>query len=121
MGWAGARGLLGPSMKTIGIVHDDPDVTPTDKIRYDAGVVVSRPIQPEGEFGVLELAGGRCAVVTYKGHYQGLGQVYQRIYGGWLPKSGYELRDAPAFEEYLNSPRNTRPEDLVTVIHVPLE
>jgi AraC family transcriptional regulator len=121
MGWAGARGLVGPSMKTIGIVHDDPDVTPADKIRYDAGLVVSRPVQPEGEFGVLELAGGRCAVATHKGSYQGLGQVYQRIYGGWLPKSGYELRDAPAFEEYLNSPRNARPEDLVTVIHVPLE
>lgn len=78
-------------------------------------------LQPEGEFGLLGLPGGRCAVVTYEGPYPGLGPVYQRIYGGWLPGSGYELRDAPAFEEYLNSPRNAKPEDLVTVIHVPLE
>ena len=38
----------------------------------------------------------------------------------WLPKSGRLLRDAEAFEEYLNSPMNTRPEDLLTRIHVPL-
>jgi AraC family transcriptional regulator len=108
-------------MNTIGIVHDDSDVTPTDKIRYDAGAVVNRPVQAEGEFDVLELARGHCAVVTHTGPYQDLGHVYQRIYGGWLPRSGYELRAAPAFDEYLNSPRNARPKDLVTVIHVPLE
>ncbi len=120
MAWAGMRGLLGPGMTTIGIVHDDPDVTPADKVRYDAAVTVSRPVQPEGEFGVMEIAGGSYAVVTHKGPYGGLGKTYQRIYGGWLPKSGYQLRDMPAFEQYLNSPRDTRSEDLLTLIHVPI-
>ena len=120
MAWAGMRGLLGPSMKLIGIVHDDPDVTPPDKVRYDAAVAVNRPVQPEGEFGVMEIAGGSYAVVTHKGPYDGLGKTYQRVYGGWLPKSGYRLRDVPAFEQYLNSPRDTKPEDLLTLIHVPL-
>ena len=31
-----------------------------------------------------------------------------------------ELRDVPCFELYLNSPQNARPEDLLTVIHVPV-
>ena len=120
MAWAGMRGLLGPGMKLIGIVHDDPDVTPPDKVRYDAAVAVDRPVQPEGEFGVMEIAGGSYAVVLNKGPYDGLGKTYQRVYGGWLPKSGYRLRDVPAFEQYLNSPRDTKPEDLLTLIHVPL-
>lgn len=120
MGWAGMRGLLGPGMKLIGIVHDDPDVTPADKVRYDAAVTVSRPVQAAGEFGVMELAGGSYAVFTHKGPYDGLGKTYQRIYGGWLPRSGYSVRDVPAFEQYLNSPRDTAPEDLVTLIHVPV-
>jgi AraC family transcriptional regulator len=120
MAWAGMRGLLGPNMRLIGIVHDDPDVTPPDKVRYDAAVTVNRPVQPEGEFGVMELAGGSYAVVMHKGPYEGLGKTYQRIYGDWLPKSGYRLRDVPAFEQYLNSPQNTKPKDLVTLIHVPL-
>jgi AraC family transcriptional regulator len=121
MAWAGMRGLLGPNMKMIGIVHDDPDVTASGKLRYDAAVTVNRPVQPEGDFGVSELAGGRYAVVTHKGPYDGLAKSYQRLYGGWLPKSGYHLRDTPAFEQYLNSPQNTKPDELLTLIHLPLE
>jgi AraC family transcriptional regulator len=120
MSWAGMLGLLGPQMRMIGIVHDDPDITPADKVRYDAAVVVNRPVQPEGEFGVTELPGGKYAVFSHHGPYDSLGKTYQRIFGGWLPKSGRELRDAETFEEYLNSPGNTRPEDLLTRIHVPL-
>jgi AraC family transcriptional regulator len=121
MSWAGRHGLLGPGMKLLGLVHDDPDVTPPDKVRYDAAVTVSRPVQPEGEFGVMEIPGGSYAVYTHKGPYEGLGKAYQRIYGGWLPQSGRALRDSPPFEEYVNSPMDTRPEELVTVLHVPLE
>ena len=120
MSWAGMRGLLGPRMRTIGIVHDDPEVTPADKVRYDAAVVVNRPVEPEGEFGVTEIPGGKYAVFMHRGSYETLGQTYNRFCGAWLPKSGYEARDAEAFEEYLNSPMNTKPEDLVTRIHIPL-
>jgi AraC family transcriptional regulator len=120
MQWAGMRGLLGPGMKLIGIVYDDPDVTPPDKVRYDAAVTVTRPVQPEGEFGVTELPGGTYAVFTHKGPYSGLGKTYQKIFGGWLPGSGRQVRDTPAFEQYLNSPQDTRPEDLLTLICVPL-
>ena len=121
MTWAGMRGLLGPGMKLLGMVHDDPDVTPPDKVRYDAAVTVNRPVRPEGEFGVMEFPGGSFAVVTHKGPYETLGKAYQRVYGGWLPQSGYTLRDVPAFEQYLNSPRDTKPDDLLTLIHLPLD
>jgi len=120
MMWAGMRGLLGPGMKMIGIVHDDPDVTPGDKVRYDAAVVVTRPVAPEGDFGVVELPGGAYAVFTHRGPYEQLGATYQKIFGGWLPGSGRQLRDTPSFEQYVNSPRDARPEDLITLIHVPL-
>ena len=120
MSWAGMRGLLGPQTRMIGVVYDDPGVTPADKVRYDAAVVVNRPVQPEGEFGVTELPGGKYAVFTHRGSYETLGTTYQRFFGGWLPNSGSEVRDAEVFEEYLNSPMNTKPEDLVTRIHAPL-
>jgi len=120
MMWAGMRGLLGPGMRMLGIVHDDPEVTPPEKLRYDAAVAVNRPVEPQGEFGITELAGGRYAVATHRGPYESLGQTYQRLYGNWVPRNGHELRDVPAFEEYLNSPQNTRPEDLVTRIWLPI-
>ncbi len=120
MSWAGMRGLLGPDTKLIGIVHDDPDVTPPGRVRYDAAVTVSRPVQPEGDFGLLELAAGKYGVLLHKGPYELLGKAYQKIYGSWLPGSGYSVRDVPAFEQYLNSPQDTKPEDLLTLIHVPV-
>ena len=121
MAWAGPRGLFGPGMRMLGVVHDDPGITPPDKIRYDACMVVTRPVQPEGEVGVMELAGGKYAKILHKGPYEKLNDTYQKIYGVWLPKSGYAVRDVPGFEEYLNSPMNARPEDLLTAIYVPVE
>jgi AraC family transcriptional regulator len=120
MSWAGMRGLLGPGMRMIGVVHDAPEITPPEKLRYDAAVAVSRPVEPQGEFGVTELAGGRYAITTHRGPYENLSQTYRALFGAWLPDSGHEVRDTPAFEEYLNSPQTAKPEDLLTRIWLPL-
>jgi AraC family transcriptional regulator len=118
--WAGPRGLFGPATKFIGVSYDDPQITPPEKLRYDAAMTVSRLVQPEGEFGVMEIAGGEYATFLHKGPYETLGRAYQALLGGWLPQSGRELRDAPCFEVYLNSPQGTPPEELLTLIHVPV-
>jgi AraC family transcriptional regulator len=118
--WAGMRGLIGPASRFLGISWDDPEITPPDRLRYDAAITLAGPIQPEGEFGVTELAGGEYATLLHKGPYENLSATYRLIFGAWLPLSGRELRDVPCFELYLNSPQNARPEDLLTVIHVPI-
>jgi AraC family transcriptional regulator len=46
--------------------------------------------------------------------------AYQWLYGTWLVQSGEEPADAPVFEEYLNSPRDTAPADLLSDIYLPL-
>jgi AraC family transcriptional regulator len=120
MSWAGPRGLLGPHMKIIGLVHDDPEVTPPDKIRYDACLVVGEHLKPQGEVAVQEIAGGEYAIATHRGPYDRLGQTYARLCGEWLPASGREAGDRPCFEVYRNSPQNARPEDLLTDIYMPL-
>ncbi len=118
--WAGPQGLIGPQTMMLGVCHDDPDVTPPDKIRYDACLTVAASVQPEGEVGVQEVEGGEYAVVIHRGPYEKLSESYARLCGNWLPNSGRELRSAPAFEVYRNSPHDTPPEDLITEIHLPL-
>ena len=118
--WAGPRGLFGPAMRFLGIAWDDPQITPPDKLRYDAAITVSRPVEPEGEIGVTEIAGGEYATLLHKGPYETLGLSYAALLGAWLPASGRELRDAPCFELYLNSPQTVQPRELLTVIHAPL-
>lgn len=117
--WAGPKGILGRGTKMLGIVHDDPEVTPPDRVRYDVCIIVADSFQPEGEIGLQEIR-GEYAVATHVGPYETLGAAYGRLCGQWLPQSGRELRSAPPFEVYRNSPHDSRPEELLTDIHLPL-
>jgi AraC family transcriptional regulator len=102
--WAGARNLLGPQSKFIGISHDDPDVTPTDKCRYDACVTVPEGTKPEGEVSVTELSTGNYAVLRFEGKAEEIKSAYDFLYGKWMPKSSYQPADSPCYEVYLNDP-----------------
>ena len=117
----GKEGLIGPDSRFIGVCHDDPEVTPPEKIRYDACVTVDGDFQAEGEVGVQTLPGGEFAVVTHIGPYEKLSQTYAALFGQWLPQSGRELRSEPCLEFYLNDPEGTEPEELLTDIYAPLE
>ncbi len=119
--FAGPKGLLTGQTEFIGVSHDDPAVTPEDKLRYEACITLEREVKPEGEVGVQTLPGGRYAVFTHRGPYDGLNETYRHIYGQWLPESGEQLRDESCFEKYLNDCSNTPPEDLVTEIFIPLQ
>jgi AraC family transcriptional regulator len=120
MAWAGRRGLLGPGMRLLGIVHDDPEITSPEKLRYDAAVVVHGAAEPEGETGVQEIPRGEYGVALHRGPYERLGETYARLCGEWLPRSGREPASAPALEEYHNAPQFTRPENLLTSVYLPL-
>ena len=120
MVWAGGRGLLGPGLRVIGVVHDDPMITAADRVRYDAGIVVGSQVIAEGDVGLQTLEEGRFAVARHRGRYDGLGATYARLCGEWAPRAGHELRSAPALEVYLNSPGTTAPENLLTDVYVPV-
>ena len=118
--WAGPRGLLGPQTVMLGIGHDDPEVTPPERIRYDAGIILEREITPEGEIGMQTLPAGDYAVAVHRGPYENLKHTYVALIGQWIPQHGYRLGSLPAFEIYRNSPDRTKPENLITEVHVPV-
>lgn len=119
--WAGRRGLLGPRTTVIGISYDDPEVTPPEKIRYDACVTVDETVEPEGEIGVQTLKGGDYAMTVHNGPYEKLAETYGRISGEWAPRNGRVISSDPCLEIYLNDPHRTPPAQLRTEIYVPLE
>jgi len=119
-GWACPKGLCQMESKFIGVCYDDPQVTPPEKIRYDACLTVDENIEGEGEVGTQTLSGGNYAIMTHKGPYTTLEKSYAQIMGQWLPQSGKQLRDAPCFEIYLNDPKETKPEELLTDLYIPL-
>ena len=119
--WLGSRKLIQTGMRSVGIFLDDTALVPEAKLRSKAAVIMdSISIQVEPPVKYAEVRGGAYAVLRYKGPYANMKAAYQWLYGTWLPNSGREAADAPGLEEYLNSPRDTAPRDLLTDIWLPL-
>jgi len=105
--WAGPRGVMGPDMRVLGLALDDPDITPKDKCRYYAGVVVNDRAEPDGRVGIMTIRPGKYAVGRFEGGPGIFKKAYEKMYGGWLPGSGWQPDDAPAFESYIGEPTGT--------------
>jgi AraC family transcriptional regulator len=119
--WAGANFVFGPETRLFGACYDDPDVTPPDRIRYDACMTVDDALQPEGDVGVQTIPGGTYAVVLHEGPYQKLSETYAALFGRWFADQDIEPGDPPCLEFYLNDPNETEPEDLLTEVCVRIE
>lgn len=116
----GPRGLLAGG-KFIGLSHDDPEVTPPERLRYDACVTVGDDFEAAGPIGVQELPAGRYAVTTHHGPYDNLKDTYNLLFGQWMPANGEKMTDGPSQEYYLNDPESTEPAELLTDIYILLE
>ncbi|HNZ42920.1 MAG TPA: GyrI-like domain-containing protein [Bacteroidales bacterium] len=104
----------------FGIVHDDTEVTKATQCRYDACITVPKDVKPEGKIGNKTLDRGKYAVFTHKGPYKTLEKTYDQIFGPWLSGTKEQLADLPVLEKYLNDPFDTKAEDLITEIYVPI-
>ena len=118
--WVGAEGLLADGGEFLGLSWDDPEVTPTDKLRYDACITVDAEVAPSEGVGLMTLSGGTYAATLHEGPYDRLGESYARLLGEWFPKHGREPGGPPSLEFYLNDPESTEPEDLLTEICMPI-
>jgi AraC family transcriptional regulator len=122
MPYVSTKGLDIEGSRQFGIPLDSPEITAHEKIRYDACITVDDTIKPDGEFGIQTIRGGRYAVFTHNGPYENLEHTYNQIILNWLPNTNYQLMDAPAFENYLNSEcLESAPEKLKTDIYIPVQ
>ncbi|MBM3621504.1 MAG: AraC family transcriptional regulator [Alphaproteobacteria bacterium] len=119
-GTLAARGQITPGMRSIGVYLDDPSAVAEDRLRAQAAIVIDDgfTLAPPLEPAVIH--GGIYAVLSYKGPYSDMRAAYNWLFGEWLVRAGHEADDAPAFEEYLNNPRDTPPTELRTDIHLKL-
>lgn len=111
---------FGKHTSSLGIVHDNPEITDAENIRYDACIVVKNEVKPKGEIQFKQIEGGKYAVFRYKGAYDDFYTVYDYIYSVCLLDFGYQLRDVPALEWYIKSPPFHQPENYVTDFYVPI-
>jgi len=96
--WCAAQGLAGRRM--YGIAQDNPNITPADRIRYDACIEVDATFQPSGELGAQTIRGGRYACVPFTGTAAEIRAAWMKFLGKTLPDSGHTPDLSPALEIY---------------------
>ncbi len=119
--WAGPRNLLGPDTKAVTVYHDNPDLTDEDKLRISVCVTVSPDTQVDGEIGKMDIPSGRYALAKFELTPDQYGDAWQAVYGGWLPRSGYQPDDRHCFEIYHNNPQEHPEGKHIVSICVPVK
>ncbi|MCY0990928.1 AraC family transcriptional regulator [Nannocystis sp. ILAH1] len=118
---AGPAGLFAtPAAAMVAIYYDDPEVTPPEQLRSDAGLVVPEGLDLPAGLGEQRLPAGRYARTTHIGPYTQLGDAWSRLMGEWLPRSGQRVGQGHSYEVYRNNPTNAPPEQLHTELYLPL-
>ena len=101
MQWAGPRNFVGPG-KILAIYWDNPDVTPPEKCRFDACIIVPDGTVPEGQVFIQTISGGPYAVCHFEIKPDSIQKTWEDAFA-WLCDSGYECNDTPCYELYHNN------------------
>jgi AraC family transcriptional regulator len=118
LGWARAKGLLLPGAELYGLCPDDPEVTVTDHLRFDAAIAIDKSFVPDASVQVALVEQGTYACATHKGPYHTLHETYLDVIGRWFPQSGYALAADAVVEHYLNDPTKVPSSEILTEIRV---
>ncbi len=103
------------------LYHDVPGTKPDEEMCSHVAVAIRESFPKDLEkLEYFDISGGRYAVLEHTGPYAMLKGAYEWLYGHWLPKSGFEPRDEPPLEVYINDPRQTPASELRTDIRLPL-
>jgi len=122
LAWATENQVLRQDTAFIGICHDDPNQTSPEQIRYDACITVPDGVGGSEAVTLGTIPAGDYLSLTHSGSYEGLGNAWGALFEQELPACGKEFDPKkPCFEQYLNSPQQTAPEELRTRLFVPLK
>ncbi|MBB5516028.1 DNA gyrase inhibitor GyrI [Rubricella aquisinus] len=110
--------LCPPEGPMEALYHDDPDTVAEEALRAHACTRLSAGRAVPDGCEEVSLPAGRDLVYLHTGPYQGLREVYQRLFQDVLPQQGLTPAALPAREVYLNTAGQVPERDLRTEIHV---
>jgi AraC family transcriptional regulator len=118
--WADEERLDPKESMFIGICHDDPELVAPEEVRYDACLTVPPKTTP-GEGIIIKTIGGRdYGSFLHCGPYDSLSDAYNKVQGDFALQPR-PFAAGPSVEIYVNDPRQTPPDQLVTEVCIPLE
>ncbi|HIJ68199.1 MAG TPA: AraC family transcriptional regulator [Deltaproteobacteria bacterium] len=100
--WAMPRGLINEKTLILGVLRNDPNVTPVDKCIYDACITIPESVRSDGRINVQSLPGGKFAVYHCEIDPEGHHEAWMRLIIHWLLSSGYQPDSRPYYEIIYN-------------------
>ena len=120
MTFAYSNNIVNKNTRLFGIGYDNPHLVEESKLRYDACITKDTNITLIDGISTTTISGGKYATFLHKGSYETLCDTYNEIFTVWMVENSITMSDTPPFEEYLNDPKTTAPEDLETLIFIPI-
>ena len=122
MAWVRSQGYQ-PAGPLSGVYFNSPTDTSPEKLRWEVHIPVSpqTPLVKEGKegMGVKQVSSQEVATTLHRGPYSEVGRTYQ-VLMEWMGKNSYQVA-GPAQEVYLNDPRTTPPQGLLTEVRLPVK
>jgi AraC family transcriptional regulator len=119
--WAAERSLLERIAGIYGVPRDDPREMPPAQCAFDCALAFSGgDVRVDDGLQSVLLGGGTWARWRYVGSYDALYEATDSLIAGWLPDSGYLLRDELPFRHFLDDPEETPEAVLRTDIYLPV-
>ena len=111
--WATPHQLINSETKMISIYHDSFKITPPEKVRISASILLNKKVEITGEVGLTSIKKGKHIV----GSFQIGMNEFEKSWTGlflWMNENGYKKADQEPFEIFHNNP-NEHPEGICIV------
>lgn len=120
--YASEHNLIHDDTIILGEILDDNEITETTHCRYNAAIVLERPLDfsPKGLFKSKRIEKQKYAKFIHKGSHETCVETYNKIYAHWVSNVELEFEDKPTLEFYLNDRDEVPEEDLLTEIYIPI-
>ena len=108
MQWAIPKGLVNDNLKLGRIYHDSFKFTEPDKVRMSVCLLLSNPVETEGEIGLVSIPKGKHIVGHFEIPPHDFGKSWQSLFV-WMNEKGYKKADQNPFE-IMHNDFNEHPE-----------
>lgn len=120
--WAKARDLLDyQTTKVIALYNDNLNITDESKLRVTACITIPDNIEVDSYIGQLTIAGGKYAIARFELAKDEFKSAWDYLYAEWLPESGFQPDDKPAFEICNNDPKTNPAGKYLVDICIPIK
>ena len=87
--WASSQGIADERQARFAICHDNPLITPEDKCRYDAAIVIEPEMAVNSPYSKSVIPAGKYAIAYYKDVAEKINNFMTELCSQWLCHSGY--------------------------------